>query len=400
MPLQQGPCTATDGWAMLARQESRQESTATRAIVDIKSAVAGAWPGHRGAARSSSGIGAWSNAAAIARRSKPAAPPRAVDDVRADAVAVPPLVLRAARIFRGHPVIGYVMAVASVGLATALQWAAGDVYRSTPFLMVYPAVVLTAFVGGYRAGLLSALLAGLSQWLLFIPEFNLVAVVSYAVDAVLCVSLIEYINRSLEKETQAKEHQALLKDELHHRMHNLFAVIQSVIRFSLPNSNTPVFPSVIEDRLLARLQAIFDANRYIGGAAGSVALLDLIRGQIRGLESGVIVRGRCNLLFDAKMTQNFSLIMHELVTNSLKYGALSAPGGRVHIDLKQTCGGVDFDWTEVGGPPVRAPAGNCGGGFGSHILGRFARGFCSDVKISYEPSGFRYGVRIPRSQPA
>lgn len=234
--------------------------------------------------------------AGLTSRPNIAAPAWTARDRRSEPVAVPSLILRAARFFRAHPAIGYIAAVALIGFATALQWVARDLYQDAPFLTIYPAIVLTAFIGGYRAGLLSALLAGLSQWYLFIPEYNLFAVVSYALDAILCVGLIEYINRSLEKETLAKEHQRLLKDELHHRMQNLFAVIQSVIRFSLPNGNVPVFASVVEDRLFGRLQAMFDANHFVGDATGNVALLELVRGQIRGLGNRIVIRGRPYLL--------------------------------------------------------------------------------------------------------
>jgi two-component sensor histidine kinase len=234
---------------------------------------------------------------------------------------------------------------------------------------------------------------------LFIPEYHLLGIATYGFDVILGVSLIAYINRTLERETQAKEHQALLKDELRHRLHNSFVVIQSVIRFSLPNRDVPVLPSVIEDRLFGRLQAMFDANNYVSDSTCNVALLDLIRGQIRDLGNRIIVRGRPYLLLDPQMTQNFSLILHELVTNSLKYGALSASDGRVHIELKETRSGVAFDWTETDGPAVKAPADDgAGGGFGSRILGPFARGFCADVKISYAPSGLRYMLRLPRHQ--
>jgi two-component sensor histidine kinase len=320
----------------------------------------------------------------------------AAASVRAKSLALPSIVHRAAGVFRRHPAFAYVAALAFVGIATALQWLGRDLYQGTPFLAAYPAVVLAGLLGGYRAGLLSAALAGLAQWYLFIPENHLLGILTYGFDVILGISLIAYINRTLERETQAKEHQSLLKDELRHRMQNSFAVIQSVIRFSLPNRDVAVLPSVIEDRLFGRLQAMFDANSYVSDSTGNVALLDLIRGQIRGLGNRIIIRGRPYLLLDPQMTQNFSLILHELVTNSLKYGALSASDGRVHIHLKETCTGVAFDWTEADGPAVKAPADD--GGFGSHILGTFARGFCADVKICYEPSGLRYALRLPRNQ--
>ena len=58
---------------------------------------------------------------------------------------------RAARVFPGHPAIGYLVAFVSVGLATALQWWAGGSYLGAPFITIYPAVVITAFVVAYNA---------------------------------------------------------------------------------------------------------------------------------------------------------------------------------------------------------------------------------------------------------
>ncbi len=338
-------------------------------------------------------------ASEFAQGSGLAAPLSATMDVRARGITVPSFILRAAGVCRGDPVLGVAVAVAAVAVATAIQWLARDLCQGTPFLTIYPAVVLTAFIGGYRPGLLSAVLGGLSQWFLFIPEYRFLGLLTYAFDAGLCVLLIEFINRSLEMETQAKERQRLLKDELCHRMQNLFAVIQSVIRFGLPTSDTPVSRDMIEERLFGRLQAMFDANRYVADSAGNVALLDLIRGQIRGISNQFVLHGRSRLMLDPQLTQNFSLVMYELVTNSLKYGALSASDGRVYIDLKETPDAVAFDWVEVGGPTVVAPSDDgSGDGFGSRILGAFARSFCADVTISYKPSGFRYGLRIPRRQ--
>lgn len=319
--------------------------------------------------------------------------------VRGGDVAAPSPILRAARIFRKHPAIGYLVAFASVGIATALQWFARDLYQSTPFLTVYPAVVLTALIGGYRAGLLSALLGGLSQWYLFIPEYNWLGVLTYAIDAILCVLLIEYINRSLEKETEAKQHQTLLKDELQHRIQNLFAAIQAVILFSLPNNDAPVSPALIKDRLFGRLRAMLDANQYVSDSKGGVALLDLVRSQIRGLDNQFRVHGRPHLMLNPQLTQNFSLILYELVTNSLKHGALSTSNGRVYIKLLEVRTGVIFDWAEFHGPMVSAPRDDgSGDGFGSRILGAFARSFCSDVNIAFDSPGFRYGLQIPRQE--
>lgn len=174
------------------------------------------------------------------------------------------------------------------------------------------------------------------------------------VDAIVCVLLIEYVGRSLERETEAKQHEALLKDELQHRIQNLFAVIQAVIRFSLPSNEARVSAAAIKDGLLDRLQAMVDASRHVSDAKGEVALIDLIHDQMRVFAERYTVHGRPQVTLNAQLTQNFALILHELVTNSLKYGALSAADGSVQIKLQEVPTGVLFDWTETGGPAVSA----------------------------------------------
>ena len=134
---------------------------------------------------------------------------------------------------------------------------------------------------------------------------------------------------------------------------------------------------------------------------GIVALIDLIHDQMRGFDNRYTVHGRPQVTLDPQLTQNLSLILHELVTSSLKYGALSVPDGCVQIKLLELPTGVLFDWTETGGPPVSAPpADGSGGGFGSRILGPFARGFCSDVTIAYDPAGLHYSLQLPSPQSA
>ena len=89
------------------------------------------------------------------------------------------------------------------------------------------------------------------------------------------------------------------------------------------------------------------------------------------------------------------MILHELVTNAIKYGALSVSQGRVVIGLDWAPSVLTFSWQESGGPAVNEPS---SAGFGSRILGTFAKSFCRNVEARYEPSGFRYTLQIESSQ--
>jgi two-component sensor histidine kinase len=311
-------------------------------------------------------------------------------------------VLQVAKDLRQYPILGYTMAFVTIGSATLLQWLAKAQYSGSPFLTIYPAIIVAALIGGRGPGFLAAILAGGSQWGLFIPTLQWVAVASYAFDASICVMLIDYINRTLdlllaniEHEKQAKQHQYLLANELHHRIQNLFTVIQAVIRFSLHGEGN-VKRSVVRQELSDRLRSMSAANRAITDSMGDgVRLLDLVNDEIRGFESQFEIDGGAGLVLGAQMTQDLALILHELVTNALKYGALTARQGRISLKLDWSGSLLTFKWCERGGPLVAEPN---RAGFGGHILATFARSFCQNVEISYEPSGYRYMLQIRSEQ--
>ena len=310
--------------------------------------------------------------------------------------------LHVLRGLRQHPSVGYATAFISVGLAAGLQWLAQDQYAGAPFLTIYPAIILTTLIGGLGSGLLSAALSAVVQWGLFIPVVHWFALSSYVFDATIAVLLIVLINRTLDlllididQEKQAKQHQHLLAAELHHRIQNLLTVIQAVIRFSLPSDGT-IQASVVKERLMDRLQSMSATNRAITNSMGDgVHLTDLIDGEIHGFESQFEISGASGLVLGPQMTQNFSLILHELLTNALKYGALSVATGCVSLRLEWNSPVLTFSWEEHDGPPVLPVA---SAGFGSRILGAFARSFCQNVDAYYGQSGLRYTLQINSDQ--
>lgn len=310
--------------------------------------------------------------------------------------------LQISKELREHRLLSYGVPFLTIGVATAVQWLAYDEYNGTMFLTIYPAVIVTALIGGLGPGFLAAVLAGISQWSLFIPDFRWLAVASYACDATLCLMLIALVNRTLdgllanvEQEKQANQYQCLLAKELHHRMQNVFAVIQAVIHFSLSGEG-PIEKSAIKQRLIGRLQSMSAANRaIIDSMEHGVRLMDLINSEIRGLESRFDISGAAELMLAPQMTQNLALILHELVTNALKYGALSVAHGRVTLQLDWTSSILTVHWQEHRGAPALPPSAS---GFGGHILGSFARSFCQEVDSRYANNGFSYRIRVHSDQ--
>lgn len=213
------------------------------------------------------------------------------------------------RRLREYPILGYGVAILVVGFASALQWLLREQYAGAPFLTIYPAVIVATLVGGLAPGLFSAALAGASQFGLFIPSFHWVAVGSYALDAAVCVMLIGLINRTMdilwmngEREKQAKQHQFVIASELHHRIQNVFTVIQAIIRFSIPATGS-IEARELRERLQERLQSMAVANRAITNSMGEgVPLIDLIRNEIRGFQPRIDLSGASEVVLSPQMT--------------------------------------------------------------------------------------------------
>jgi two-component sensor histidine kinase len=94
-------------------------------------------------------------------------------------------------------------------------------------------------------------------------------------------------------------------------------------------------------------------------------------------------------------TLSLSLLLHELATNALKYGALSSDGGTVRVAWRTEGDQVPalvLDWSESGGPTVHPPSNR--GGFGSKLIRMGLLG-TRDASLRYDPVGLQAEFRAP-----
>lgn len=192
---------------------------------------------------------------------------------------------------------------------------------------------------------------------------------------------------------KAKEaHQQLVIRELEHRTRNLFSVVQAIAISSLKEAKTTAEGQFV---LIGRLKALSQAYSLVADAGWEGASLAQI------LERQIVVHSKrieiigCEVSLKLDAAQQFALIVHELSTNALKYGALSAPGGRVSIsgsiDRTNGSGMLLFLWKETGGPKVSAPTRK---GFGSLILVDAAQQFGTQATMTFAPDGLVYELRV------
>jgi PAS domain S-box-containing protein len=170
---------------------------------------------------------------------------------------------------------------------------------------------------------------------------------------------IKGLTRGITRRKHAEERQDLLSAELDHRVKNVLARVAAVVRHTHRRSGTiDEFVKALDGRIqsIAAAHALLSQNRWSG-----VGLSDLIRHQLAPYtaEANITINGP-DVVLTATQIQAVAMVIHELVTNAAKHGALSSPNGRVSVSWDRT--GADttailtITWREFGGPPIKTPA--------------------------------------------
>lgn len=183
---------------------------------------------------------------------------------------------------------------------------------------------------------------------------------------------------------EAERHRELLISELNHRVKNTLAIVQAITRQSLSGSE---IDRRIRDTLEGRIMALAAAHDALTrGNWETVALGELVANALQAFSrDGRISIDGPEVGLQAKSAVAVSLAVHELATNAVKYGALSAPGGRVAVRWSVCDAGfLLLRWIESGGPPVTSPAHK---GFGSRLIAALAHDLGGELKVDYAPNG-------------
>ncbi|MBW4708110.1 GAF domain-containing protein [Roseobacter sp. YSTF-M11] len=199
--------------------------------------------------------------------------------------------------------------------------------------------------------------------------------------------------------------QALMIDELNHRVRNILALVRSVSRQARRRyGSLNSYAAAMENRIRA-LAASHDLSAASLSHPVSIKSLILKEFEPFGTEAAAraTVTGKDrNMLAD--VAPIFSLVMHELTTNAAKYGALTAENGMVDITLEWLPDATRIVWKEQGGPPVVVPNDT---GFGTAMIEQAVpHEFGGKAILTLEPDGVRAELIVPdrffddRSEPA
>ncbi|MGA0607294.1 sensor histidine kinase [Phenylobacterium sp. VNQ135] len=191
---------------------------------------------------------------------------------------------------------------------------------------------------------------------------------------------------------RAEERQALLINELNHRVKNTLATVQSLARQTLRDG---VVTREARERFTERLLALSAAHNVLTRRNWeSAGLSEIAEEAVRPWTPRVVLSGPA-VHVAPNVALAVSMALHELATNAVKYGALSDPAGRVTVDWRLDGDAVAMTWTEAGGPPVTPPPA-AGRGFGSRLLGQGLAGeLGAPADLDYRESGLVCRLRAP-----
>jgi PAS domain S-box-containing protein len=200
------------------------------------------------------------------------------------------------------------------------------------------------------------------------------------------------IARDITEQKRADERIATLAREAEHRTKNILATVQATVNLSHADTAEDL-KEAIGGRIqaLAKAHELFVQSRWDGADLASLVEQELApyrRGHDLATLNGP------QIVLQPAIAQTIAILLHELTTNAVKYGAFSASEGRVEVAWSRLPDGrINLRWTETGGPPVTPPSRR---GFGTGVMDRIIRSLLKGtMRHEWRPEGLACEITFP-----
>jgi two-component sensor histidine kinase len=217
------------------------------------------------------------------------------------------------------------------------------------------------------------------------------------------VALALEMERTKQQLQKALDEQLVLALEMTHRIKNLFAITDGMIRFSAKNAATTTEMSAL---LSGRLHALANAHALVrrefsevGAVAPTSDLKELIK-EVASPHEHLTSESAPRFSVDGppircgeRATNAFALIFHELATNAAKYGSLTLEEGNVAIKWHRENEKLIFEWMERCGPPIEEPT--RGSGFGGELVHRMVAQMGGTISYDWRRAGLVASFTFP-----
>ena len=196
----------------------------------------------------------------------------------------------------------------------------------------------------------------------------------------------------------ARDRADLLARELNHRVKNLFAVVLAIVKMS--GKGDPAAKPTI-DKIAQRLHALLRSHEVTQGSVDQYGVtrpeIDLRELVETALAPYRLDGGRARIEGEPVMLRShlavpLGLVLHELVTNAVKYGALADGDGKLTVDWLRMGDRVRLTWREDGAPLDPKPASE---GFGTMLIASSARQIGGTIERGFHPTGVEVAMDFP-----
>lgn len=290
------------------------------------------------------------------------------------------------------------VAAGSIVLATLVRLALGALVGPgvIAFATYYPAVLLSTLWAGSGSGVLTLFGAGVIGWYAFMPPVYTFEIKEAATVASLALYLAsgsviiwgaEQYRRLAAALAGKDRERELLMGELLHRMRNMIAVVQAVVNQTLSHDEDA------RATLGRRIAAVVTADGFMQDDMSYQSdLAELLASELAGYERARFILSGPATELALDQSRALALSIHELATNSAKYGALSCPEGRVLVSWSVAPAELQLAWQELGGPPVRPPKRE---GFGSRFVRQMLAKKGGSIKTEWLEAGVVHKILLP-----
>ena len=252
------------------------------------------------------------------------------------------------RLPRDRPALGLATGAGFFALASALRWLLGGISEGFGPMTFLPAILLSGLFGGIRIGVLVATFCTFVAWVMFFPPYgsfvlatpHVISVVIFVVTAALELYVIRSLNVAIDDLSEARERSNVLFRELQHRVANNLQLVAAILmRRRVLLKSDPIGADALETAQ-ARLETMARVHRrlhdpksldqplqtYLEALCGDLIKASDTPDVVLTVESPPLVL-RLNALM------SLSLIVAELVTNSLKHAFRDRSDGRIDIGI-------------------------------------------------------------------
>ena len=299
-----------------------------------------------------------------------------------------------------RPALGIAAGGAFFAVASSLRWELGGMSEGFGPMTLLPSILLAGLFGGIRVALAFAALCAVAAWVFFFPPYGTfilatdhkITVAVFMMTAALEVYVIRSLNLAIFELSEAREHSNTLFRELQHRVANNLQFVAALLNFRKKALRSDPAAVAALDAAQQRLDMMSRVHRRLHDPKSvdqpvGDYLRELCTDLIRASDTpGVQLEVSAEpvvLSLDHLMTA--SLIVAELVTNSLKHAFAGRPEGKITIDLRCARGLCTLTVADDG-PGLPADLGQRDtGSLGQGILHSLARQLHGQIRLSSGP---------------